>query len=280
MPRVFFGAEADPVAAPMSLEGTSRGCARRSSARSAWPSTGPRWSRPRGAARLELLRRPGDRAARARVSIMAVLVGSPSWAAGDQAYAPATAAGRPAFARFVGDVVKRYGHGGRFWRTHRSSRGACVRLPGVERAELSAALGRGPVARRVTTRLLKEQARVIRALRPQGQDRHGGPPGQLHPRAAGVPLPGRSLQGAGDQAGVRRGGRPPLRRERAGSGGRAARIRSVMRSNGDGRPRSGSRSSAGPPAATTPTSPTPPRSRPLCSGPPSASCPATASATT
>jgi hypothetical protein len=60
-----------------------------------------------------------ERAARAKVRILAVLSGSPPWAAGGSALAPATPATREAFRVFVRDLVRRYGHGGEFWRTHR-----------------------------------------------------------------------------------------------------------------------------------------------------------------
>lgn len=59
------------------------------------------------------------RAARARVSIMATLSGSPPWAADGSALAPQTPAARTAFQAFVRDLVRRYGRGGAFWRSHR-----------------------------------------------------------------------------------------------------------------------------------------------------------------
>ena len=162
------------------------------------------------------------RAARAHVSIMAVLVGSPAFAAESEAYVPATAAGRAGFSRFVRDVVRRYGHGGRFWRLHR-------KLP---RRPLSAYQiwnepnypphwSNGASRRRGLRRLPEAAGERDPALRPPRQDRPGRAAGQLHARAGGLPLPGRAVPRARGQAGLRRGGGSPIRRERGRGGGRA-----------------------------------------------------------
>ncbi len=190
--------------------------------------------------------------------------------------------GASAFSRFVGDVVQRYGHGGRFWRAHRGSRAG--RSPPTRCGTSRTTRLTGPRARRgaVDVRaFLRSRRPMIRALRPQGQDRHGRPAGQLHARARRVPLPGRSLQGARDQALLRRRGHPPVRRERARRAGRAARIRCVMRRNGDGRTpvwitELGWATGGGNEYFST----TPPARPGACSSRPSASWPGTASATT
>ena len=123
------------------------------------------------------------RAARAHVSIMAVLVGSPSFAAESEAYVPATADGRAAFSRFVRDVVKRYGHGGRYWRLHKKLPRKPVATYQIwNRAELPAALVQRAARRRRLRRLPQAAGERDPALRPEGHDRPRRAAGQL-PRA-------------------------------------------------------------------------------------------------
>ena len=72
---------------------------------------------------------------------------------------------RASFRRFVRDVVRRYGRGGSFWQLPpRRAAAPDPRLPGLERAELPAALVRRAVGARVTyASLLKLIGRTIRA---------------------------------------------------------------------------------------------------------------------
>jgi len=120
VPRVFFGAEANPSnVEPL----TDADFARARSARLGtmrltfnWAAIEPTAGAPRDWSYYDGVL---SQAARARLSIMAVLVGSPSFAASDGAYAPATPAGREAYRVFVRDVVQRYGRGGTFWEENR-----------------------------------------------------------------------------------------------------------------------------------------------------------------
>lgn len=123
VPRAFYGAEGDPIADLSEEPIPEADFARMRSARVGnlrinfnWGRLEPTPGAPRDWAYYDTV---VERAARARVAILAVLVGSPPWAAGDNAFAPLTQAGRAAFRRFVTDVVRRYGRGGSFWRANR-----------------------------------------------------------------------------------------------------------------------------------------------------------------
>ena len=125
-----------------------------------------------------------ERAARARVGILAVLVGSPPFAADGSAYAPLTA-GR---AGLVQALRARRGAALRARRQllelpPRRAAAADPRLPGLERAELPAALVRRAVGAREYASLLKLIGRTIRANDRRATDRHGRPARQLHARA-------------------------------------------------------------------------------------------------
>ena len=223
MPRAFFGAEGDPVSA--AGEPTSQADFNRMrSARLGtlrinfnWGAVEPTPGAPRDWSYYDTM---VERAARARVGILAVLVGQPAVGGRRErlraAHAPPA---RAAFKRFVRDVVRRYGRGGSFWRTHpRRAAAPDPRLPGLERAELPAAL----VRRR--RRVARDYASLLKLIgahdpreRPQGDDRHRRPARQLHARARRLPLPRRPLRRQGDQALLRRRGHPPvLRGRRAG----------------------------------------------------------------
>jgi hypothetical protein len=60
-----------------------------------------------------------ERAARADVSVLPVLIGSPDFAADEGAEPPTTRADKRLFERFVRAAVERYGRQGAFWRTVR-----------------------------------------------------------------------------------------------------------------------------------------------------------------
>jgi hypothetical protein len=236
VPRVFFGAEADPVSAPMSSSDFARmRSAKLGTLRVAfnWAKVEPVQGGPRDWSFYDDL---VTKAARARVSIMAVLVGSPAWAATDQAYAPTTAAGHAAFRGFVGAAVRRYGHGGRFWRTHR-------KLP---RRPLSAYQvwnepnypphwGDGPSNAAAYGAFLKETSGVIRRYDRKARIATGG---LLANSTRGQPgyqylsdlykVPG--VKKAFDAVAVH-----PYAENTRGVEGELSRIRAVMRNNGDSR---------------------------------------------
>jgi hypothetical protein len=122
VPRPFFGVEADPVIGPVPVPMSQADFHRMRSARLGtlrldfnWAVIEPTAGAPRDWSYYDKV---VGRAARAQVGILAVLVGSPQFAAESSAYAPMTPAGQASFKRFVGDVVRRYGHGGSFWRAH------------------------------------------------------------------------------------------------------------------------------------------------------------------
>jgi hypothetical protein len=121
VPRTFFGVEADPLS-PSGGAMSRADFARLRSARVGTMRVTFNWGllEPTPGAQADWSSYDAEvgRAARAGISLVAVLVGSPGWAADASAHAPETAAGRAAFRRFVVEVVRRYGHRGRFWREH------------------------------------------------------------------------------------------------------------------------------------------------------------------
>jgi hypothetical protein len=58
-------------------------------------------------------------AARSRVRLLPVVLSSPRFAAKRYQYPPRSRGARRAYAKFLGDAVKRYGRNGSFWRAHR-----------------------------------------------------------------------------------------------------------------------------------------------------------------
>lgn len=122
VPRSFFGAEADPVASMGQAAMPDADFARMRSAKLGalrvafnWGAMEPTQGAPRNWSFFDAT---VERAARARTDVLALLVGSPLWAADDSAYAPTTPAARSAFSAFVTDVVRRYGTRGSFWRAN------------------------------------------------------------------------------------------------------------------------------------------------------------------
>jgi hypothetical protein len=118
--RAFYGVEADPTTSLAAAPMTEADFARMRSARLGTLRVTFNWSgvRPTATAPANwaLYDTTVERAARARVRILPVLIGSPSFAASQQSYAPTTSAGRAAFRRFARDVTLRYGRRGTFWR--------------------------------------------------------------------------------------------------------------------------------------------------------------------
>jgi hypothetical protein len=132
VPRAFFGAEGDPRTTANGVPTAQSDFDRMRSARLGtlrisfdWGSVEPTPGAPRDWSYYDTM---VERAARARVGILAVLVGSPGFAAEGSAFAPLTEAGRASFKNFVRDVVRRYGRGGSFWSSH----------PGVPRRPIPA----------------------------------------------------------------------------------------------------------------------------------------------
>ncbi len=234
--RVFFGAEADPVTAPMAAADFQR-------MRSAklgtlrvdflWSKVEPTSGAPRDWSYYDQL---VSRAARARVSIMAVLVGSPSFAADSEAYVPATAAGRAAFSRFVRDVVKRYGHGGRYWRLHKKlPRRPLSTYQIWNEPNYPPHWADGPPDAAAYGAFLKQQASVIRHYDRRATIGLGGLLASSTRGEAGYRylaklyrIPG--IKRAFDAVAVH-----PYAENAAGVEGELTRIRSVMRSHGDAR---------------------------------------------
>ena len=164
VPRGFYGAEANPVGSLSQTDSRRMRSAHLGTLRVTfnWGQVEPTPGALRDWSYYDTI---VERAARARVSIMAVLSGSPSWAAGGSAYAPQTLAARTAYYAFVRDVVRRYGHGGSYWRSHR----------GVPRRPLASYQvwnepnypphwGDGPSRARDYASLLRQTARTIRAV--------------------------------------------------------------------------------------------------------------------
>ena len=197
--------------------GTSRGCAPPSSARSAWPSTGARWSRRRAPPATGPSSTPVTKAARARVSIMAVL-----------RRFPVVGRRRPGV---------RTHHRGRAPRLHplRERRGEALRPwrqllahppQAPARPSPPTRSGTSPTTRRTgpavppsaarVRRLPKQQADRDPPRRQQGHDHHRRPPCQLDPRPARV----RYLNDLYKMPGIKRTSTPSrstrTRRTRAG----------------------------------------------------------------
>ncbi|MBN1530620.1 MAG: hypothetical protein JW895_16270, partial [Thermoleophilaceae bacterium] len=163
VPRAFFGAEANPGGALTQTDAKRMRSARLGTLRVTfnWGQVEPVPGAPRNWSYYDTL---VERAARARVGIMALLTGSPSWAADGSAYAPQTAATRSAFARFVRDLVRRYGRGGSFWRSHRGLPRRPVTTYQVwNEPNYPPHWGDGPSRARDYASLLKLIARTIRA---------------------------------------------------------------------------------------------------------------------
>lgn len=117
-PRSFFGVQATPDYPPMA---SATDFSRMAEARVGtlrldfnWQGVQHDLSTPRDWRFYDATMR---RTANAGVTVLAHLIGSPSFAAARSSNAPRTSLGRREFRRFVGDVVRRYGRGGSFWRT-------------------------------------------------------------------------------------------------------------------------------------------------------------------
>ena len=239
VPRAFYGVEGDPVGFSTSQTDFDRmRSARVGNLRINfhWASVEPTQGVPRDWSYYDTI---VERAARARVGILAVLVGSPHFAAESEAYAPLTAAGRASFKRFVRDVVRRYGRGGSFWRAH----------PKVPRRPIPAYQvwnepnypphwAAGPARSRDVTdyaSLLKLAAATIRA-----NDRHAkiGTAGLLASSTRG-PAGYRYLDALYRVKGIKRYfdavAIHPYSEDTAGVKGEITRIRQVMRRHGDSR---------------------------------------------
>jgi hypothetical protein len=236
VPRVFFGAEADPVTAPMTAADFQRMRAAKLGTLRVdflWSKVERTAGAPRDWSFYDQLVR---RAARARVSIMAVLVGSPAFAAESEAYVPATAAGRAGFSRFVRDVVKRYGHGGSFWRLHRKIPRRPVSTYQIwNEPNYPPHWADGPPDAAAYGAFLKEQASVIRRYDRRATIGLGGLLASSTRGEAGYSylaalyrIPG--IKRAFDAVSVH-----PYAEDAAGVQGELTRIRAVMRSNGDAR---------------------------------------------
>ncbi len=240
VPRAFFGAEGDPRATTAGAPTAQADFNRMRSARLGtlrlnfdWGSVEPTPGAPRDWSYYDTM---VERAARARVGILAVLVGSPPFAADGSAYAPLTAAGRASFSRFVRDVVQRYGRGGSFWSSH----------PGVPRRPIPAYQvwnepnypphwSDGPSSARQYASLLKLIGRTIRA-----NDRRAtiGTAGLLANSTRG-PAGYRYLDDLYRVKGIKRYfdavAIHPYSEDAGGVKGELTRIRTVMRRNGDAR---------------------------------------------
>jgi Glycosyl hydrolase catalytic core len=165
-----------------------------------------------------------------------VLVGSPEFAATGESYVPATAEGRLGFRRFVRDVVRRYGHGGRFWRLHKKLPRRPVSAYQVwNEPNYPPHWGDGPSDAAAYGAFLKDQASVIRHYDPRATiatagllaSSTRGPPGYRY-LADLYKVPG--IRRAFDAVAVH-----PYAEDTAGVEGELSRIRAVMRSHGDGR---------------------------------------------
>jgi polysaccharide biosynthesis protein PslG len=235
VPRTFFGAEGDTTAVeptPQSDFNRMRS-ARLGTLRInfSWGAVEPTPGAPRNWSYYDTM---VERAARARVGILAVLAGSPPWAADGSAYAPLTPAARASFRLFVRDVVQRYGHGGSFWKSH----------PGVPRRPIPAYQvwnepnypphwSDGPSVARDYASLLKLIGRTIRV-----NDRRAliGTAGLLANSTRG-PAGYRYLDDLYAVKGIRRYfdavAIHPYSEDARGVRGELSRIRGVMRSRGD-----------------------------------------------
>jgi len=240
VPRSFFGAEGDPGATASGEATAQRDFNRMRSARLGtlrlnfnWGSVEPTPGAARDWSYYDTM---VERAARARVGILAVLVGSPGWAADASAYVPESAAARTAFRLFVRDVVQRYGRGGAFWRAN----------PGVPRRPIPAYQvwnepnypphwSDGPSVARDYASFLKPIARTIRA-----NDRRAliATAGLLANSTRG-PAGYRYLDDLYAVKGIRRSfdavAIHPYSENARGVQGELSRIRGVMRRRGDGR---------------------------------------------
>ncbi len=136
----------------------------------------------------------------------------------------------------MGDVVKRYGHGGRFWRTHRKLPRKPVSAYQVwNEPNYPPHWGEGPSNAAAYGAFLKQQASVIRRYDRRAKIATGG---LLASSTRGQPgyryladlykVPG--IKRAFDAVAVH-----PYAENARGVEGELSRIRSVMRSNGDGR---------------------------------------------
>jgi hypothetical protein len=240
VPRSFFGVEADPASTglePLSGSDVQRlRSARVGNLRVAfnWGLVEPTPGAARNWAYYDAL---VGRAARARVSLIGVLVGSPSWAAGDSAYAPVTAEARRAFALFARDVVRRYGKGGAFWRANRGIPRRPVRAFQVwnEPNYPPHWSGSAAVSARSYASLLKQVARAIRGADRGAQIATAG----LLASSTRGPAGYRYLNELYGVRGIRRYfdavAIHPYAENAAGVDGELSRVRRIMRRRGDGR---------------------------------------------
>ena len=175
MPRAFFGAEADPVSAAHAVRRTST---RMRSAQLGTLRVAFNWARggaDPGAPRDWILLRHAGRPGRARPREHHGRAGRAArpWRRRPAPTRPPRRPGAPpsaaSCATWSGATAMAAASGA----PTAAPAPAGLRLPGLERAELPAALGRGPVAARVDVRaFLKEHGQHDPARRPQGEDRH------------------------------------------------------------------------------------------------------------
>jgi hypothetical protein len=164
VPKVFFGAEANPGGSLSQTDSNRMRSARLGTLRVTfnWGQVEPTPGAERDWSYYDTI---VERAARARTTVMAVLSGSPSWAADGSAYAPQTPAARSAYYAFVRDLVRRYGHGGSFWRSHRRvPRRPLAAYQVWNEPNYPPHWGDGPSRARDYASLLKQTARTIRAV--------------------------------------------------------------------------------------------------------------------
>jgi len=235
VPKAFYGAEANPGGILSQTDANRMRSARLGTLRVTfnWGQVEPTPGAARDWAYYDTL---VSRAARARVSIMAVLSGSPPWAADGSAYAPQTPATRTAFQAFVRDLVRRYGRGGSFWRSHRGlPRRPVTAFQVWNEPNYPPHWGDGPSRARDYAVLLKLIARTIRAV-----DRKAtiatagllasstrGPAGYSYLNAL---YSVKGIKKYFDAVSVH-----PYAEDTRGVEGELTRIRNVMRSRGDGR---------------------------------------------
>ena len=176
------------------------------------------------------------RAARGNVELLPVLAGSPPFAASRELYPPMTRKGRRAYARFVGDIVQRYGPRGGFWRKNPDLRYKPIRAWQVwNEPNLPAWWAERPNAKQYMS-LVRRAARAIRKADPKARV-----------VLAGVAEPSVGITAAkflkqiyrvrGAQRGFDVVALHPYASDYRGVVGAIERARRIMRRNGDGRAR-------------------------------------------
>jgi hypothetical protein len=235
VPKAFYGAEANPGGILSQADANRMHSARLGTLRVSfnWGQVEPTPGAARDWSYYDTL---VSRAARARVSTMAVLSGSPAWAAGGSAYAPQTPATRTAFAAFVRDLVRRYGRGGSFWRSHRGlPRRPVTAFQVWNEPNYPPHWGDGPSRARDYAVLLKLIARTIRAVDRRATIATAG----LLASSTRGPAGYSYLDSLYGVKGIKRYfdavSIHPYAENVSGVEGELTRIRRVMRSNGDRR---------------------------------------------